>query len=186
MEVLRRLDYGTYAFFSHQFKPETAAFKLCEPLTFLGTFWVVTAVAAAAMVISLASKRFRSAVAISVCFLAAVGLTEGLNLRTERSRPSDSQRHVSREDFGKSFPAREVLLSTYSWLALVVALWPVASRKLVGVGFFSLSLVAILAVCMVQLILSLHFLTDVLAGLAGGAALALLAKHFGTQSVRPA
>ncbi|MBI3407790.1 MAG: phosphatase PAP2 family protein [Planctomycetes bacterium] len=181
MEGLRKLDHGTYAFFSHEFKPDSALLELFKSLTFLGTYWVVAAVALAAVAIALLAGRFRSSLVIAVCFVIAVGLAEGLNLATERRRPNDAQRFVAAQNMASSFPARAVLLSTYSWLALAMALESAGFRKRLTLGFSALALLAILVVCMTQLILSLHFLTDILAGLAGGAALALLAKHFGTR-----
>jgi len=182
MQGLPGLDYGTYYFFSHQFKPDSLLFSLFQSLRFLGNYWMVGGVALAAVLVALKARRFRLAISIAAFFVVAVGIGEGLNLATQRPRPNEARHLIAAQNMASSFPSRSVLMSTYSWLALALALESTTIRKRLRYGLSALAVVAVLVVCMTQLVLTLHFLTDVLAGLAGGAALALLAKHFAARA----
>jgi undecaprenyl-diphosphatase len=178
MRLFRGLDHGTYNFFQFSTRSVVPWLQdLARPLVFLGSYWFVTGIVLAAAFFALRKAKQRAALVILVVYLAGIAMTAGLNLATQRQRPHDAVDTLGPDSMVASFPAGPVLLSTFAWLVLGMALEGWASRKRTLLGIYGLVAVMIALVCLLQLVLSLHYLTDILAGLAGGGALALVTRH---------
>jgi undecaprenyl-diphosphatase len=176
MDPFERLDWATYYFF--RFQANRAPF-LHDVITlgdWLGGYAAIALVTAVAVAVALVGSRWRLAGAIVMALVFGVLLVEGTRLATQRPRPPDAQNFLPGAAASPGFPSRGVFLAAVAWLLLAVALERPSWRRGKRVGVYAGAALLIVCVCLSQLLLGLHFLTDVLAGLAGGVGLALLAR----------
>jgi membrane-associated phospholipid phosphatase len=150
--------------------PFTDAFHV---ITWLGNFTTLLAVTLVAALILWRRRERTDAVFVALAFLGAQVLSNGMKLGFQRERPFFSDPLATENTF--SFPSGHALVSlaVYGALALVLAkrIPTPAHRALLLVG----AVLLVVAIGFSRLYLGVHFLTDVLAGLAAGAAwLALL------------
>jgi undecaprenyl-diphosphatase len=180
MDWSRQMDEGAYAFFHHQAK--TAAFlnPLMEAGDWIGSYLGAAILLLAALALTPRPWRPRLALAVLAAFLAGAALVEGVKLAVARPRPADAEDVLGAAALSPSFPSRAVFLAAFACMILAIALERGARRP--GCRFvirLTAGLVVVF-VCVSQLWLSLHFVTDVLAGLAGGLGLALAARWAAT------
>jgi undecaprenyl-diphosphatase len=143
-------------------------------ITTLGDRLVLAAVVLAAVVLLLVRRLRRVALLLAATALAAALLTEGVKALVQRPRPDMPWRIIALPS-SWSFPSGHALQSTavYGTLALVVGRRLPARRRAAAV--FALGVALPLLIAFSRVYLGVHYLSDVLAGLAGGLALVLLA-----------
>jgi undecaprenyl-diphosphatase len=136
----------------------------------LGGYVALGLMVAAAVLWLLAARRFRTALFLAVLVLVSAGLGELLKLAFRRDRPPDWE-HTGGTLW--SFPSAHAMVSvvTYGAVALLLARPYTGWRgRVLVVGAASLLVVLVGAS---ELFLGAHFLSDVLAGWAGGLSLLL-------------
>lgn len=142
-------------------------------ITVLGNFTTVLAVTAVAVAVLWRRRRHTDAAFVTLAFLGAQVLSTGMKLGFKRDRPFFPDPLATERTF--SFPSGHALVSlaVYGSIALVLArVVSTPARRALLLGGTA---VLVLAIGFSRLYLGVHFLSDVLAGYAAGAAwLALL------------
>jgi undecaprenyl-diphosphatase len=170
MEFLEALDQGTVPWFeNHRIKWLN---KLMVSVTHLGDGPVLLGIAFLAFCLLLDLRRYRTAALLAATVVLAYGVNGATKAFIARQRPTVIVPLVATEPESYSFPSGHALNSTavYMTLALLSTAWtrpPGKSLAVLGAGL----LVFLIGVS--RLYLGVHFVTDVLAGWAGGLALAL-------------
>jgi undecaprenyl-diphosphatase len=170
------LDYGTN--YTFQFLARETPLDL-GPLMrvgdWLGSYLATAVVLAVAMAWTPRAWRPRMAGAIVVAFLLGSLLVEGASMAVQRPRPQNAQ-NILGAQADSSFPSRAVFLAGFAWPTLALALERRLGGKMSRTAVYALAALAVVFVCISELWLSLHYVTDVLAGLSGGLGLALLVR----------
>jgi undecaprenyl-diphosphatase len=177
VDLLKSMDYGGYYFFDWAATHNPWLANIMLPARWIGSYGV--GVVFMLVVICFVSQRRIPAALVSFGVLAGGVLgVEILRYAVAAHRPANAQKLVDAAEMLRSFPAREVFAFTLVGTLLLIAAWATlpntALRMLLSVGVIAL----MLWVALSQLVLGLSFVTDVMAGLAGGLALALLASRF--------
>jgi undecaprenyl-diphosphatase len=139
--------------------------------TFLGSFPAVAAVVVAAAIWRVRSGDRRSAVALVLVALVTELLNLGLKELFQRPRPSLFQEIATLHSY--SFPSGHAMTSAavYGSVATVLARAYPARRRAIALGACAL----VLLIGVSRVYLGVHWITDVLAGWAAGAFMALAA-----------
>jgi membrane-associated phospholipid phosphatase len=171
------MDYGGYYFFDFAATQHPWLAEVMLPARWVGTYGVGI-VFALAMIFLVIERRLPAALIGIGALAVGVLCVDMLRDTIAAQRPANAQKLVDADEMLRSFPAREVFAFTLAGTLLLVATWTVlpntALRLLLMTGVVAL----ILWVALGQLVLGLSYVTDVMAGLAGGLALALLASRF--------
>jgi membrane-associated phospholipid phosphatase len=178
VELFKSMDYGGYYFFRHLARqnPEILpAFRLGD---WLGSYFVVGFMFLVAVILLLVQARTRAAQVSVGAFVLGVIFVEILRNVVAAHRPPDAQDLVDADEMLRSFPAREVFTVTLAGVLLLFAAWGSVRKTPLRLLLTAAVVVLLLWVAMSQLILGLHFVTDVMGGLAGGIGLGLLASRF--------
>jgi undecaprenyl-diphosphatase len=150
--------------------PFTDVFRV---ITWLGNFVTLLAVTLVAVTVLWRRRQQTDAVFVALAFLGAQVLANGMKLGFRRERPFFSDPLATESTF--SFPSGHALVSLAVYGSIALLLAPRSSspaRRALLLGGTALLVVAI---GFSRLYLGVHFLSDVLAGFAAGAAwLALL------------
>jgi undecaprenyl-diphosphatase len=176
MDLFRGLDWGTYNTFQFMAKHSPGLQSYMEAGDWLGSYVGVAILLALTVLVFVRQKQWRAALAIVATFVLGIILVEGVKLATHRPRPPDAQNILASAEFSPSFPSRAVFLAAFAWLMLATALERWTRNKKYRIAIYVVAALGIVFVCVSVLWLGLHFLTDVLAGLAGGLGLALVAR----------
>jgi len=181
MDFFQGLDKGAYYHFQASRTPWMDA--LMTPSRILaGPAGILVLMGIAFFLLIFVQKR-RSAVAWLVVIVALSGAAvEGLRWLVRRDRPDVAGLEVSETEFSLSFPSRAVFLATLAVLIVALLLEHACRRPW---HYFLLYLIAAALIGYVtfgQLYFSLHYVTDVIAGLIGGFAVALLSRRLLYQS----
>jgi undecaprenyl-diphosphatase len=161
MNDIQGLDSATDAWF--HFQRGKAPHPLMEAANLLSGYPALAALALAIMGLLLYLGRQRQAGAFGVLVVVAVVLGEGLRLLVGRQGPQMSP----------SFPNVSALLTSMLLLILAMVLSTIVQGRLRFL-IYAACLVLVLLIGASQLYLSLHFLTDLLAGWTAGVLLALI------------
>ena len=142
-------------------------------ITTLGNFMTLVVVTLIAVAVLWRRRERTDAVFVALAFLGAQVLSSGMKLGFQRERPFFPDPLATESTF--SFPSGHALVSlaVYGSIALVLARR--LPRRLDRILLLGTTALLVLAIGFSRLYLGVHFLSDVLAGFAAGAAwLALL------------
>jgi membrane-associated phospholipid phosphatase len=177
VDLLKTMDFGGYYFFDFAATHHPWLAEVMLPARWVGSYGV--GIVFALGVSCLLIQRRLPAVLISIGALTAGVLgVEMLRYAIAADRPANAQKLVDADEMLRSFPAREVFAFTLAATLLLVAAWTLlpntALRLVLTAGIVAL----VLWVALSQLVLGLNYVSDVMAGLAGGLALTMLASRF--------
>jgi undecaprenyl-diphosphatase len=168
--------------------------ECARDLTALGGFTVLTLVSLMTVAILLMQRRRLQALIFGATVVVAQALAEAIKLIAGRPRP-DIVAHFD-QVYSSSFPSGHSTMAPVVYLTLAVILAAGEPRRDVRVLLFACAVLVILAVGLSRVYLGVHWPTDVLAGWALGAAIALVAMtalrlaarklHQGGEVVKPA
>lgn len=162
---LVRLDLSTSAAAEDAVQGSPALLAAARVLTHLGDPVLVTVVTVLVAGVLLRRGRVRPAVFLLVGRAGALLLSQGTKAAVGRARPSFEDPVASA--FGASFPSGHALGGSVFWLTLALVLLPrVRRRRLLLAG----ALLVALVVCATRVLLGVHYLSDVTAGLLVGVA----------------
>ena len=182
VDLLKSIDYGGYYFFRHAVGEHPEIAPPMQLGQWLSSYPGVGITLLLAVIISLLQKRTRAAQISLAAFVLGVIFVEMLPNVVPANRPADAQLLVATDEMSRSFPAQRVFLFTMAGFLLLFAAWGsvkrAMARLLLSAGLVSL----ILWVALSPLVLGLHYVTDVMGGLFGGLALALLASRFSAMA----
>ena len=137
-------------------------------LTHLGGAWVLVPLVVVAVVLLLRRGRARDAIFVAAALALSQLVVQLLKFAIERPRPELDEPFVVLSTY--SFPSGHAFstTATYGALALVLASsTPERSRR---VALFAAAAAIVVVVAASRVILGVHYLLDVLAGIAGGIA----------------
>lgn len=152
----------------HETSPE-ALVDLMRVLTYLGSVAVLGPVALVAGMLLVLRGYPRAAAFVFAAFLAGELVSQGVKQLVERQRPELDEPFVLLSTY--AFPSGHAMAATTTWGALAVvawALWPHRRPRTLAVAT-TCALVVVVAAS--RVVLGVHFVLDVLAGIAGGIAL---------------
>jgi membrane-associated phospholipid phosphatase len=177
MHLLEGLDWGTYYFF--RFEANRLALRaphvqgLMEAGDWLGGYLGTAVLLALAIVVTPRPQRPRMALAVLTTFLMGALLVEGVKIATARPRPPDAE-NILGEAMSSSFPSRAVFFAAFAWMMVGRALEHRVGSRAGRVVVYLAAALGVIFVCVSELWLALHFVTDVLAALAGGVGLGMV------------
>jgi membrane-associated phospholipid phosphatase len=174
VNVLQGMDNGGYYFFRHKAQHYPDLVPVMQVGNVLGGTVFIVVLAVLAVLLFMSRRQGRAAVVTAAGLLAGVVLADVVSSLVSARRPEDAQNLVDADQMFNSFPARSVFLFTLAGILFLYAIGPSLTGRLHRALMTACVVVLILWVCMSQLFLGLHFVTDVMAGLAGGVALGLL------------
>jgi undecaprenyl-diphosphatase len=120
---------------------------------------------------------------LAACALViALVLIFGLELGMARWRPPDAQNLVGPQGMASSFPARPVFLGTLAWTLFVLAVLPGLPSRLARFLVILGGVLLVIWIILAQLYFGLYYLSDILAGMAGGGGLALICWHMARRA----
>jgi membrane-associated phospholipid phosphatase len=183
VELLKSIDDAAYYSLNHltqQLKWLANVMRLGDSL---GSYLAIGIVILLALVLCLLQTRFRAAQVTLAAFLLGVVIVETVRFLVPAHRPAVAAGSVDAAEMLRSFPANKVFLFTLAASLLLLAARGIVERKTVQAVLTLLVIVLVLWVAMSQLMLGLHFVMDVAAGLFGGLALTLLASRFIPASI---
>jgi membrane-associated phospholipid phosphatase len=151
----------------HDSSPE-ALVDLMRVLTYLGNVVVLGVVALAVGMLLVRRGYVRAAAFVFTAFLSGQLVSQGLKQLVERERPQLDEPFVLLSTY--AFPSGHAFGATTTWGALALVAWTFWPRRhhralVVGVAAAFVALVAASRV-----VIGVHFVLDVLAGIAGGVA----------------
>ena len=174
MDLFNGMDWGAYNAFRETARQMPRADQLMRLGTELGSLAVIAVVLVAAVLVCPSPRRARMAIAVVVTFIFGYLLVAGIGELTHRPRPGDAENTLGSAALVSSFPSRDAFLTAFAWLMLATGVHHRFPRRTLGVIIYLGAAVLIAFVCFADLWLGLHWVTDVLAGLAGGIGLALV------------
>jgi undecaprenyl-diphosphatase len=170
MGFLDGLDKGTLYFFQHHTLPWLDPVMVV--LTHLGGGWVLTGLVVLAVIGLLRRRRYQAALYVVATTLSGALLVKGLKNLVGRERPDDFHPLApAPEDL--SFPSGHAMNSAIVYVTLALLAGEFLSRRSLRFLVVAASGVLILLIGTSRLYLSVHYLSDVIAGWLGGLAWAL-------------
>lgn len=147
---------------TRQAERASALVPLAKVLTWFGAPWVMTALAAVLAALLWRAGRRRLALYVVVCRAGAALLSTTVKVVFDRTRPvfEDPVSHAS----GPSFPSGHTLAAASFWAAAAVVALPHVRRALA----LGVAVVVPVVVATTRVLLGVHFLSDVVAGLVLG------------------
>jgi hypothetical protein len=168
MERIDTLDWGAYATFAEVAKALPLLVGFMQIAHYVSSYVSVGLLGGLAICLFLRQGRRRDALITLLAFVSAALLIELMHFIVPRHRPPDAQNWLGTHAIHDSYPAAGVFLFTLAMILLVAAVWrglSPAARSL----YIALASLLTVWVCMSQFILALHFVSDVIGGLAGAA-----------------
>jgi membrane-associated phospholipid phosphatase len=146
-----------------------------------GTTWLLTAMAVLGVVLTARHRTADALVFLAVVGIGVVLLNNGLKLLVDRERPDISQ---LAGHSGASFPSGHSAAAAACWAAIALVVARRASRPVRAVAAAAALVIAI-AVAASRVLLGVHWLTDVIAGvIVGWTWFFLVALVFGGRFLR--
>jgi hypothetical protein len=184
-ELLKSIDKGAYYAFSEMLKESPGLLWILQAGEWVGSYIGAVLLMALACVLLFAQARYRAPAIIAIGFVLAALAVEAMPRAIPVPRPDNAANRVDSGEMQRSFPARAVFTFTLAGALLVFAAWgslPGWGARAVMLGAVA---VLILWVAMSEIMLVLHFVTDVAAGLLGGLAVALFITRIVPRYLRP-
>lgn len=164
---LQRLDLGVTRSAERLDRAHPAVVSAARLLTHLGDPPVVTTASVVAVVVLLAASRPRPAVFVAAVRVGTLVLSGVTKTVVGRARPRFE--HPVAHASGASFPSGHALGASSTWLALALVALPLVVRGL-RPWLLAAAVAAALVVCATRVLLGVHYLSDVTAGVVLGAA----------------
>jgi membrane-associated phospholipid phosphatase len=180
-ELLKSIDMGAYYSFTEMTGESAFLAQMFTIGDWLGSYIGIGVAAMLAVGFLVLQQRLWAATLTVASIALAILAAESMRRILPAHRPANAVRLVATEEMVRSFPSREVLTFTLAASWLLFAGWMYLRRAAARAALLAVITVLILWVAMSQLMLGVHFVTDVAAGLFAGIALALLASRLFVQ-----
>jgi membrane-associated phospholipid phosphatase len=177
MDAIEGLDDGAYSHFDLQNQRYPDIVWFMQPAYYYSSYVGVAAFFAIVMLLFLVQGKRRGAVVAFVSFASAVVLIEAVRMLVPRSHPPNADKWLGADALNGSYPSAAVFLFTLCLILLAFALWDRMGLRMRGV-FVALAAALVGWVCMSGFFLALHYVTDVIGGLAGAALVGWIASRF--------
>ncbi|MEO5900349.1 MAG: phosphatase PAP2 family protein [Ilumatobacteraceae bacterium] len=146
--------------------------ELARVVTQLGSTAVLVAVVVVAVVwLAVFHRRRRQALFLVVTAALGLALNNVLKVVVGRARPHFA--HGGGSAFGSSFPSGHAMNSTVVYGCLLVIAWPFLRSVRARIGAFVVTAGVVLAIAASRVVLTVHYVSDVVAGIVLGTAFVL-------------
>ena len=177
MDAIESIDVGAYAHFRHQAETHPEFLPIMHIAYYLSNYLAIGVLFSLTALLFLLQGKRRSAQVTAINLAWALALLFSVRFLVPRRRPDDAQNWLGPQAMLGSYPSGGVFLFMLAMILLGFAIWDLAKPWLRGV--YLLTAVALTVwVCMSQLIMSLHYLTDILGGIAAATFMGWIASHF--------
>lgn len=166
LDGIEGLDDGANAHFTFQANQFPLILRLVQPASYLSDSAGIAALLILIAVILLTTGTWRDLVIALCASAAAIGVLHAAQTLVPRVRPQDGIALLGAGGRCGSYPSSGVFLVMLCMILLGKALWPMLDRATRGI-FVLLSTLLVVWVCLSQFYLGLHFVTDVIGGIAG-------------------
>ena len=180
-ELLPSIDNGAYYAFSEAFHGTPELLQLLRVIIWGGSLLMVTT----ACILLLTHGRARAVAPATATFVIGVVAVLAVQYLLPIRRPDNAARMIVGTPVLHSFPAGDVFAFTLAGVLLIAAAWTSLHRRLPRLLLALVAILLILGVALSQIMLGLHYVTDVAAGLFGGLALGLLVSRMIARLSRP-
>jgi membrane-associated phospholipid phosphatase len=178
MEGIEALDWGTYSFFDFQNQKNPAILPLMWTGYQASGYVGAGILLLVAVLLFLVQGKYRSALVSLLSSAFAVGLIEAVRWLVPRRRPDKAENWVGADGMLGSYPSAAVFLTMLALILIGFAVWGLTKRIWLRVAYIVVAALLTAWVCLSQMFLALHFLTDILGGLAGAALVGWIAYQF--------
>lgn len=166
MDAIDGMDDAAAAFFGfHASKPVV---EFMKPAYYISSYVGVAAIVVVVVMVLLAQRRVRPAVVVAAAFGLAVAAIELTRWAVPRARPQDAVAFLGPDARYGSYPAAGVLLFIFCVFVLGHAVRNQLSTPWSRAGFVAVAAMMAVWVCMSQFFLGIHYLSDIIGGIAGG------------------
>ena len=177
MDAIEALDDGAAAHFGYQAGRYPDILIFMRPAYYLGSYVGIGVLLAIIVLLFLVQGKHRSALVALFSVASAVGLIELIRVVVPRARPLNTDQLLGPVERLGSYPSSGVFLFTLSMVLLSFALWPWLRHSWQRGLYVLIAALLIAWICMAGFFLSLHYVTDLIGGLAGAAFVSWIASR---------
>lgn len=186
MDLFRPIDFGTTYFFNFLTETNVHLLPAFRAGCFLAGPWIAGLVALLTALLLARQGHHRAAMMLLAYFLAGSLLVEAVRFLVQRPPSTfaliwlevDGPFRANLRALSSIFPSESIFLSTFAWIGLWITARKLDWNQFARLAILLLAFVVVFGGFVCNLFLARHYLSDLLAGLAGGAGLALLAWSF--------
>ena len=178
MDAIEALDWGVYADFSFKSGKFPVIVPVMHAAEYLSNHVSIGIFLLISLGLLLAQGKYRSAAVALISFVVSIGLIVAVNFLVPRRRPENAEEWLGPNDMHGSYPAASVFLFMLTMILIGLAVWSLTQRASYRALYAAAGTLLTVWVCMSQMFLALHFLTDILGALAGATLMSLLAFKF--------
>jgi len=167
MDAIEALDDGANAHFTFQADQFKQIVSYMQPAYQISSYIGIAVLVLVILALFVFQGKKRAAFIAAASFLAAIALIELLRFAVPRPRPQDAVKWLGDDAKSGSFPSVGVFLFMLALILLGAALWEWLPRTWMRGAYVLIALALTVWVCLSQFYLALHFVTDVIAAIAG-------------------
>ena len=177
MDAIEALDDGAAAHFGYQAGRYPDILPFMRPAYYLGSYVGIGVLLAIIVLLFLVQGKRRSALVAFLSVASAFALIEVIRLVVPRARPLTTDQLLGPIDRLGSYPSSSVFLFTLCMVLLAFALWHWMRRPWQRGAYVLIAALLTAWICMAGFFLSLHYVTDLIGGLAGAALFSWIASR---------
>jgi undecaprenyl-diphosphatase len=177
MDAIDALDCGVYYHFDFQNKQGNIFLPLLQTGYYVGSYIGVGTLFFTAIVLFALQRRWRSVLVVPSSGIIAFGLIELVRRLVPRPRPEEALGWLGPGDMIGSYPSPAVFLTLLAFILIGIGVWGLTRNATWRWTFAVIAAMFTVWVCMSQMMLTLHYFSDVLGGLAGAFAIGWTASY---------
>lgn len=178
MDAIESLEWGAYAHFSQKAAEQPNVLRFMEIAYYLSDYVAIGFLFSLAALLFVLQGKHRGAQLTAASLAVAVAVIFALRFWVPRMRPPAAQGWVGVNDMQGSYPSAAVFLFMLAMILIGVATWGPLRHWWRQALYTLIASLLTVWVFFSQFYLALGFLTDMLGGMAGAAAVALTAIQF--------
>jgi membrane-associated phospholipid phosphatase len=177
MDAIEALDDGAYAHFGYEAGKYPDIVLFMEPAYYYSSYVGVVVLFVIVVLLFLVQGKRRGAVVALISFASAIALIQAIRVLVPRPQPLNADQWLGAQAQSGSYPSAAVFLFTLCLILLGFALWDRMGPWMRG-AFVVIAAALVGWVCMSGFYLALHYVTDVIGGLAGAVLVGWIASRF--------
>lgn len=178
MDAIETVDWGAYAHFTFIADKYPAILPFMKAHYYASGYVVLSGLMALVFLVFVMQKRTRAALTAALGFVASMAIIEVSRLLVPRRRPPDAQNLLGANDMIGSYPSGGVFLFMLVMICFAFALWPWLRTGVKRGLFVTVATVLTISVALSQLVLAIHFVSDVAGGIVGATIVGLVVSKF--------
>jgi membrane-associated phospholipid phosphatase len=169
LDAIEALDDGAAAHFGFQAKQFPPILPVMQYAYYLSAYAGIGILVAIIVFFLLIQGRRRSAILAVISVAVAIAVIQTAQIVVPRARPQDAVLWLGPDARFGSYPSSGVFLFTLAMILLGNALWGFMRRPWQAGLYVLTAALLTVWVCLSQFFLSIHYVTDVIGGMAGAA-----------------